>query len=113
MVGYDRYSAQYLIQDLNTYGFLTDDVYQGENLTPVINEFEGKLKDGVIKIGDNSLLKMHLLDSALRINSETNRKRLVKLNQYAHIDGTAALLDAFCVKQKWHDTYGEQLKNEG
>ena len=113
MVGYDRYSAQYLIQDLNTYGFLTDDVYQGENLTPVINEFEGKLKDGVIKIGNNSLLKMHLLDSALRINSETNRKRLVKLNQYAHIDGTAALLDAFCVKQKWHDTYGEQLKNEG
>lgn len=113
MVGYDRYSAQYLIQDLNTYGFLTDDVYQGENLTPVINEFEGKLKDGVIKIGDNSLLKMHLLDSALRINSETNRKRLVKLNQYAHIDGTAALLDAFCVKQKWYDTYGEQLKNEG
>lgn len=113
IVGYDRYSAQYLIQDLNTYGFLTDDVYQGENLTPVINEFEGKLKDGVIKIGNNSLLKMHLLDSALRINSETNRKRLVKLNQYAHIDGTAALLDAFCVKQKWHDTYGEQLKNEG
>jgi phage terminase large subunit-like protein len=26
-VGYDRYSAQYLVQDMNTYGFHMDDVY--------------------------------------------------------------------------------------
>ena len=40
-IGYDRYSAQYLINDLDKYGFHTDDVFQGENLTPVIQEFEG------------------------------------------------------------------------
>lgn len=45
-IGYDRYSAQYLIDDLKAYGFHTDDVYQGENLTPVIREFEGIIKDG-------------------------------------------------------------------
>ena len=35
MTGYDRYSAQYLIQDLEQYGFRNDDVYQGENLWPI------------------------------------------------------------------------------
>lgn len=111
-IGYDRYSAQYLVQDMQSYGFHMDDVYQGENLTPVIQEFEGLMKDGTICIGDNDLLKMHLFDSAVKVNTETNRRRLVKLRQYAHIDGVAALLDAFCVRQKWYGEIGEQLKNE-
>ena len=110
-VGYDRYSAQYLVQDMTAYGFHMDDVFQGENLTPVIQETEGTIKDGRLLIGDNALLKMHMLDSALKISSETNRRKLIKLGNGVHIDGMAALLDAMCVKQKWHDQYGEQLKN--
>ena len=31
--GYDRYSAQYLIDDLKNAGWQTDDVWQGENLS--------------------------------------------------------------------------------
>lgn len=112
VVGYDRYSSQYLIQDLDTYGFKTDDVYQGSNLTPVIFEAEGLLKDGTIKIGDNSLLKIHLLDSAVESDSRTQKVRLKKLNKNSHIDGTAALLDALCVRQKWYSELGERLKNE-
>lgn len=111
-VGYDRYSAQYLIQDLETYGFQCDDVYQGENLSPVIDELEGLIKDGRICIGDNDLLKMHLLDSATKQNSETMRKRLIKVAATVHIDGTAALLDAMTVRQKWFSEIGGQLANE-
>ena len=112
-VGYDRYSAAYLVQQMNSYGFHMDDVFQGYNLTPVINEFEGLLKDGAVNIGDNDLLKVHLLDSALKVENETERSKLIKLRKYAHIDGTAALLDAFTVRQKWYGEIGEQLKNEG
>lgn len=112
-VGYDRYSAQYLVQDMRAYGFHMDDVFQGTNLTPVIREMEGLMKDGVIRIGDNDLLKVHLLDSALKIESDTDRCKLVKMRKYAHIDGTAALLDALCVRQKWYSDIGEQLRNEG
>lgn len=110
-VGYDRYSAAYLVQQMQAYGFHMDDVFQGYNLTPVINEFEGLLKDGKIHIGDNDLLKVHLLDSALKIENQTERAKLIKLRKYAHIDGAAALLDAFCVRQKWFGEIGEQLKN--
>lgn len=111
-IGYDRYSAQYLIQDLAAYGFHTDDVYQGFNLSPVIDETEGMIKDGNILIGDNDLLKIHLLDSAVKQNAETMRKRLVKVSAGVHIDGTAALLDAMTVRQKWFNEIGRQLQNE-
>ena len=113
MVGYDRYSAQYLIKDLEEYGFHTDDVYQGDNLWPVIQETEGFLKDGKMHIGDNDLLKVHLLNSAVKMSVERGRGKLVKLAPTDHIDGTAALLDAMTVRQKHYQSLGGRLKNEG
>lgn len=110
-VGYDRYSAQYLVQDMKQYGFHMDDVYQGDNLWPVIQETAGLLEDGKIHIGDNDLLKVHLLNSAIKMNTERGRGRLVKINPADHIDGTAALLDAMTVRQKWASDIGEQLRN--
>ena len=111
-IGYDRYSAQYLIQDLKSYGFQVDDIFQGENLYPVIQETQGLLEDGIIHIGDNDLLKMHLLDSAIKMSTERGRGKLIKINQYRHIDGTAALIDGMCVRQKHYAEIGEQLRNE-
>lgn len=110
-VGYDRYSAQYLVQDMKNYGFHMDDVYQGENLYPVILETEGWLEDGKIHIGDNDLLKIHLLNSAIKMSTERGRGKLVKVNPSLHIDGTAALLDAMTVRQKWYGEIGAQLRN--
>lgn len=110
-VGYDRYSAQYLVQDMKTYGFHMDDVWQGDNLWGVMQEFEGYLKDGIIHIGNNDLLKVHMLNSAVKMSVERGRGKLVKITPTDHIDGMAALLDAFTVRQKWHKDYGEQLKN--
>ena len=111
-VGYDRYSAQYLVQDMNAYGFHMDDVYQGENLYGVIQETQGLLEDGKIHIGDNDLLKSHLLNSAIKMSTERGRGKLIKLSPSLHIDGTAALLDAMTVRQKWYAEIGEQLRNE-
>lgn len=112
-VGYDRYTAQYLVQEMAQYGFHMDDVFQGYNLTPVIREVEGLMKDGVLDIGDNDLLKVHLLNSALKTEAESGRSKLVKMSANDHIDGTAALLDAMTVRQKWYSEIGEQLKNRG
>jgi phage terminase large subunit-like protein len=113
MTGYDRYSAQYLIQDLQQYGFRCDDVFQGDNLWGVLQEMEGLMKDGKVHCGDNDLLKVHLLNSAIKMNVERGRGKLVKLNASSHIDGCAALADAFCVRQKWYGEIGEQLVNKG
>ena len=112
MIGYDRYSAQYLVQDLKAYGNQVDDVFQGENLWPVIQEAEGLLKDGRINIGDNDLLKAHLLNCALKMNNQRGRGKIEKINATLHIDGAAALLDALTVRQKWWSQIGEQLQNK-
>lgn len=111
-VGYDRYSAQYLIQDMENYGFHCDSVFQGENLYGVIQETQGLLEDGKIHIGDNDLLKMHLLNSAIKMSTERGRGKLVKLHPSLHIDGCAALLDSMTVRQKYYADIGSQLKNE-
>lgn len=111
-IGYDRYSAQYLVQDMKSFGFHMDDVYQGENLYGVIQETQGLLADGKVHIGDNDLLKMHLLNSAIKMSTERGRGKLVKLSPSLHIDGTAALLDAMTVRQKYHEEIGEQIKNK-
>ena len=71
------------------------------------------MKDGRVYCGDNDLLKAHLLNAALKMNAERGRGKLVKINANAHIDGAAALADAFCVRQKYFNEIGEQLANRG
>ena len=113
VIGYDRYSAQYLVQEMEAYGFLMDSVYQGDNLWGTLQTMEGLMKDGSINIGDNDITKAHLLNSAIKMSVERGRGRLVKVAQNLHIDNVAALADAMVVREKWFSTYGEQLKNEG
>ena len=112
-MGYDRYSAQYLISEMTQYGFHCDDVFQGENLYGVIQETQGLLEDRKLHIGDNDLLKVHLLNSAIKMSVERGRGKLVKLSPNDHIDGAAALIDGMCVRQKHYAEIGDQLKNEG
>ena len=111
-VGYDRYSAQYLVQQMESYGFHMDDVFQGENLTPVIHECDGLLRDETLQLGTNNLLKAHFLNVGMKQNEETRKIRPIKIDPRCHIDGFVAVIDALTVRQKWYDQIGEQLKNK-
>ena len=110
-VGYDRYCAGYLVQDMKAAGFHMDDVYQGTNLTPVLHTFEGDLKDGLYCLGENNLLRAHLLNVAVDINVNDSRMKPVKLEKRSHIDGAVSVFDALAVKMKYHEEIGQQLKN--
>lgn len=111
-VGYDRYSAQYLVQQMEQFGFHMDDVHQGENLTPVIHEVDGLLRDKTLQLGKNNVLKAHFLNVGMKQNEETRKIRPVKIDPRTHIDGFVAVIDALTVRQKWYDQIGDQLKNE-
>ena len=110
-VGYDRYCAGYLVEEMKESGFHMDDVYQGTNLTPVLNTFEGDLKDGMYLMGDNNLLKSHLLNVAVQIQTDDSRMKPVKIEKRAHIDGAVSIFDALAVKMKYHKEIGRQLQN--
>lgn len=111
-VGYDKYMANYLVDDMKEAGFHMDDVKQGPNLTPVLNEFEGDLKDGKYRTGDNSLLRSHFLNVAVKIDITDDRKTPVKVDTRSRIDGAVSVLDAATVKQKWYKEIGKMLRNE-
>ena len=96
---------------MTQYGFHMDDVYQGENLTPVIHECEGLLRDKALKLGKNNLLKAHFLNVGLKQNEENRKIRPVKIDSRCHIDGFVSVIDALTVRQKWYEQIGEQLKN--
>lgn len=110
--GFDRYSAAFLVQDLEGMGFHMESVSQGSNLTGVIIDVEGMIKDGVLKSAeDNNLMKIHMMDSALKYD-EMDRRRLVKVSSTAHIDGMAALLDAMTMRRNYYTQMEQLLRNE-
>ena len=110
-VGYDRFSAQYLMQDMVQAGFHMDDVFQGANLSPLLKEFEGIIKDKKINIGENNLLKSHLLNVAVQINSGDGRMKPVKIEPRMRIDGFVSVIDAMTVRSKYFSEIGKQLEN--
>ena len=116
-LGVDRWSAQELIQKLQQKSFHTDTVTQGFNLSQVADTFEGLLREGRIRdMDDNDLLKIHMMDSAQQIESNTSahsRKKLVKISKYAHVDGVAAILDAMCMRANHWAEMGKRLMNGG
>jgi phage terminase large subunit-like protein len=112
-VGYDRYSAAYLVQDMEADGFSMESVSQGSNLTGVLIDMEGMIKDGRLRCAnDNDLMKVHMLDAALKFEEGTNRRRLIKINARQHIDGMAALSDAICMRHNYYEEMAERLRNE-
>ena len=112
-VGYDRYSAAYLVQDMEADGYAMESVSQGSNLTGILIDMEGMIKDGRLRcINDNDLMKVHMLDAALKFEEGTNRRRLIKMNPRAHIDGMAALSDAICMRHNYYEELAPQLSNE-
>ncbi|MCL1999433.1 MAG: terminase large subunit [Turicibacter sp.] len=111
-VGYDRNMAAYLIDDLAAAGFHVDDVHQGENLSPVIKEFEGFIREGRFGIGGgNNLLAAHFLNVALKQNTESRRVKPVKMEQRAKIDGFVSVICAMTVRQKYFGEIGWFLEN--
>ena len=117
-IGYDRWSAQDMVQKLQAKKFHLADVIQGYNLSSVSDTFEGMLREGRIRdMDDNDLLKIHMADSAQQMESNTEyahpRKKLVKITKSAHVDGMAAILDAMAMRQfKWAEL-GKRLMNGG
>ena len=113
-LGYDRYSASYLIQEMQEDGYICESVSQGSNLTGVLIDMEGMIKDGRLRCAnDNDLMKIHMLDAALKMEDGTNRRRLIKVTPKAHIDGVAALSDAICMRHNYYEELEERLSNRG
>ena len=106
-----------LVQAMTAKHFKCDSVTQGFNLSNVADTFESLLREGKVRdMDDNDLLKIHLADSAMKMESGEDkahpRKMLVKISTKAHVDGMAALMDAVAMREfKWNEL-GPRLQNK-
>ncbi|WP_304863232.1 terminase large subunit [Faecalibaculum rodentium] len=105
VIGYDRYSSTYFVDEMKQQGFLMDDVNQGTNLSPILTEFEGLIMQGLIQTGTNGLLQSHIRNTAIKREADGKRMRMLKISETKHIGGMAALIDALTVKSKYNDQY--------
>lgn len=117
MTGFDRWSAMELNQKMNEKHFKTDSVTQGFNLTNVIDTLEGLIREGKVRdMDDNDLLKIHLADAAVKMESAGERahprRMLVKISNKAHVDGAVTLLDALAMRIFNWDKLGSRLMNK-
>lgn len=113
--GYDRYTATYLVQNLEERGLAMESVRQGVNLTGVLLDMEGMIREGTLQCANqNGLMKIHMIDSALKIDVQGKQRQLVKIKEddTVHIDGMAALSDAMCMRRNYYKELEELLKNE-
>lgn len=111
-IGYDKWMAGPLVDEMKAAGFNMDDVKQGSNLTPILREFEGDIKAGLYHFGDNSLLAAHMLNVAVDINLFDSRITPKKLESKLRIDGAVSVFDALTVKDKYHAEISKKLLNE-
>lgn len=113
--GYDTYTATYLVQNLEENGLQMEAVRQGQNLTGVIIDVEGMIRDRRLQCANqNGLMKIHMIDSAIKLDTLSKRRQLVKIKDDAtvHIDGMAALLDAMCMRRNYYNELQDLLRNE-
>ena len=84
----------------------------GYNLSGALDEFEGALKDGKVRIiGVHQLLAAHFLNVTLKEGGETRKKNPVKIEQRARIDGFMSVIDAWTVRQKYYPEIGALIEN--
>ena len=83
----------------------------GYNLSGALDEFEGALKDGKVRIiGVHQLLAAHFLNVALKEGGETRKKNPVKIEQRARIDGFMNVIDAWTVRHPCRQRGGTCLR---
>ena len=103
------------MQNLEASGLEMEMVVQGPNLTGVIVDVEGMIRDKKLQSGNqNGLMKIHMIDSALKHDTISRRRQLVKIKEDAtvHIDGMAALLDAMCMRRNYYNDLENLLRND-
>ena len=107
-VGYDSWSANYLIQDIkDTFGEeVIEPVIQGKKtLSSPMKSLAADLKSGKIVYGDNPILEWCISNVKADRDKNDNIQPVKTSNPKQRIDGFASLLDAYVAYEKYYDDY--------
>lgn len=106
-IGYDRWSAGYLIDELEqTFGKITVPVAQGaKTFSNPMKRLESDLKAKKVNYENNPITKWNLSNAAIKTDSNDNIALVKTSNPRRRIDGVASLMDALVVYEENFDEY--------
>lgn len=109
-VGYDRYGAQYWIDEMRDTGFEMVQVIQGaKTMSNPMKELAADLKEKNVNYNNNPITKWCLLNTSIEVDKNDNIRPVKGKNQKERIDGTVSLIDAYCVLyEKMNDYFNMQ-----
>ncbi len=98
-VGYDRYSAGYLIDEIEDhFGKITVPIAQGAKTFNIpMRNFAADLEKGLINYNANPITLWNLANASVTIDNNQNMYLCKMQDTTKRIDGVAALLDAYIV----------------
>lgn len=109
-VGYDRYAANYWIDEMKDAGFEMVQVIQGaKTMSNPMKELAADLKEKNVNYNNNPITKWCLLNTSIEVDKNDNIRPVKGKNQKERIDGTVSLIDAYCVLyEKMNDYFNMQ-----
>lgn len=106
-IGYDRWSAQYLVDELDqTFGKITVPVAQGaKTFSNPMKRLESDLKAKKVNYNNNPITKWNLSNAAIKTDTNDNIALCKTSNPRRRIDGVASLMDALIVFEDNQEEY--------
>lgn len=107
-IGYDRWSATYLVDELTQYFGKTVPVPVAQGAKTFSNpmkRLESDLRSKLINYNNNSILKWCLTNAAIKTDTNDNIALVKTSNPRRRIDGVASLMDALIVLEDNFDEY--------
>ncbi|MEG0165855.1 terminase large subunit [Anaerorhabdus sp.] len=112
-IGYDRWSASYWIQEMESEGFNLVDVIQGaKTMSTPMKIMESDFWAKKINYNNNPILKWCLTNTVVKRDENDNIRPVKGKNQKLRIDGTVSLIDAYVVYQENYEDFMRMTEEE-
>lgn len=106
-IGYDRYSATYLVDELEqNFGKITASIAQGAKTFNIpMRNFQADLEKALINYNANPITLWNLANASVTIDTNENMYLCKTHDETKRIDGVASLLDAYIVYLDEYNNY--------
>ena len=106
-IGYDRYSATYLVDELEqNFGKITVPIAQGAKTFNIpMRNFQADLEKALINYNANPITLLNLANASVTIDTNENMYLCKTHDETKRIDGVASLLDAYIVYLDEYNNY--------
>lgn len=105
-IGYDRWGAQYWVEEMIQNGYQMESVIQGAiTMSQPMKEMEADLRNKKLNYNNSPILKWCFTNTDIKMDENENIRPIKGRNVKRRIDGVVSLIDAYVIYLKHYDDY--------